>query len=403
MQLYCFDSSQLKATQELLQIKHNGRVDFGIFSVIFDFIEREALTDTPLREFFVRNLLRSIPEHFDCFIENDAMIKYLLADISLFYEEFFNADWVKIFEKAQLIPLPEKLPPRSKRADTEYSALLKKMVKAEGSEQLLELVIEFRKSFFDEDEAVFTAFRWSFDGLEGIEHPDNIDFSGLCGIEFQKQSVIDNTRAFLSGKSANDILLTGSSGTGKSSLVKATLNAFSEEGLRLVELSRRELDCLPKLLLALRNRKKKYVLFIDDLTFEQADENYKWLKAALDGRVEQRAENVVIYATSNRRHLIRELWNERGTEDEIHEKDNLNEKLSLSERFGIHLFFPPLSQNEYFDIVEMHLNRAGLETDDSIKKQAAAWAIKYNGRSGRTAKQFVINYIGRQQDSNCGR
>lgn len=200
------------------------------------------------------------------------------------------------------------------------------------------------------------------------------------------------------GKPANDVLLTGSSGTGKSSCVKASLNMFKDRGLRLIELKKSDLDDLPLVFRSINNQILKYIIFIDDLSFEPDDMSYKLLKVALDGQAETRGGNVLIYATSNRRNLIKETWADRegGMNDEIHRSEALSERKSLAARFGINLSFLTPTQKEYLNIVSDMLRREDIQMDENIRSKALTWQIQYNGFSGRTAAQFVSNFLSEQ-------
>lgn len=225
--------------------------------------------------------------------------------------------------------------------------------------------------------------------LKPVAYPDTIQLTDLVGYEIQRKQVIDNTKALLNGWNASNILLYGSAGTGKSATVKAVANAFAEEGLRLIELSKNELHLLPELLEELNKNPLKFILFIDDLSFQENDDNFSALKAVLEGSISARAKNTVIYATSNRRHIVRETFSQRAG-DEVHRNDTIQETISLSERFGIQILFDKPNKDLYLDIVTSLAQEAGLQTEkEQLILKAEQFAMRKSGRSARTARQFV--------------
>jgi len=247
--------------------------------------------------------------------------------------------------------------------------------------------------------AQFLAFRWhTEEGFVGVPRPDPIALDDLVGYDYQKQSLIQNTRQFLAAVPCNNILLYGARGTGKSSLVKALLNTYAREGLRLVEVAREDIQQFPEIVRRLRGRPQRFLLFADDLSYDDSELHYRELKAALEGSIEGRPENVLLYATSNRRHLIRERFRDReAADDEIHTHDTVQEKLSLSDRFGLTLSFPPPSQADYLRMVETITLRRGIRLNrEDLHARALRWAALHNIPSGRTARQFVDDLQGRE-------
>lgn len=243
--------------------------------------------------------------------------------------------------------------------------------------------------------AGFSAFRWNSEtGLSGIKHFDPIRLEDLIGYERQKTTLTKNTRAFLAGKPANNVLLYGSRGTGKSSSVKALVNNYFDEGLRLVEVTKQDLKHLAKIMELLRHHGQKFLIFLDDLSFEDFEVEYKYLKSVIEGGVEARPDNVLIYVTTNRRHLIKENWSDRSDNpDEIHRFDTVNEKVSLSDRFGLTLSYLAPNQVEYLTIVQELAKKHGLLLSPvELKAEAIKWEMAHSGRSGRAAQQF-INYL----------
>jgi uncharacterized protein len=237
------------------------------------------------------------------------------------------------------------------------------------------------------------AFRWEGEGLRAVPNPDPVRLSGLISYEREREPLVENTRRFLAGLPAHHALLYGQPGTGKSSTVKALLNEFAGAGLRLVEVAKEDLGSLPRVLGVLRGRGPRFVLFVDDLSFEEHEVEYKALKALLEGSVEEPPGNVRVYATSNRRNLIREGFSDRGDGDDLHAGDTMQEKQSLSARFGLRVTFPAPNQERYLQIVEGLARERGLEApEERLREEALLWDRWHAGRSGRTARQFVDEF-----------
>ncbi|MCF2971052.1 ATP-binding protein [Synechococcus sp. Nb3U1] len=238
----------------------------------------------------------------------------------------------------------------------------------------------------------YRAFRWDPAGLQGIPAPDLPDWDWIYGNERQKQRLAANTEALIQGRSALHVLLYGARGTGKSSLVKALLGRYGAQGLRLLELNRSDLIHLPEILLDLRERVLPFILFVDDLSFEADETDFKQLKVLLEGDIAAQPPNVRLYATTNRRHLIREFFPDRPNpeDQEVHAWDTVQEKLSLRDRFGLTLTFTPFTQADYFATVAHLADKLGLAHDpEALRRHALIWAQQQNGFSGRTARQFL--------------
>ncbi len=246
------------------------------------------------------------------------------------------------------------------------------------------------------------AFRWEQGRLIAVAHPHRIGLDDLLGIDRQKQLIEQNTRQFVQGRPANNVLLTGSRGTGKSSLVKALLNEYSKQGLRLIEVGKPALGDLPHIIALVAGRPERFILYCDDLSFNSEEPGYQALKAALDGSLVAFSDNLLIYATSNRRHLMPESMQDnlatKYVGDEIHPGESVEEKISLSERFGLWVSFYPFSQDEYLDIVAHWLRHFGVTAEfDEVARQAALqWSIQRGSRSGRVGWQFARDWAGRQ-------
>jgi predicted AAA+ superfamily ATPase len=238
--------------------------------------------------------------------------------------------------------------------------------------------------------------------LEPVRHVATIRLGNLCEVEPQKERLVRNTRQFVEGRAANNVLLTGARGTGKSSLIKACLNEFSAQGLRLIEVDKTELIDLPDIVDLVAERPERFIVFCDDLSFDEGEPGYKALKSILDGSVAQSTENVLIYATSNRRHLLPEYMKEnlsyQHTEDgEVHPGEVIEEKISLSERFGLWVSFYPFTQAEYLSIVAEWLRGFGVgeAAIGAARQESLVWALERGSRSGRVAYQFARDYAGR--------
>lgn len=229
--------------------------------------------------------------------------------------------------------------------------------------------------------------------LSPITHTSDVTFSHLVGYEIQKQQLVENTQAFVEGRKANNCLLFGDSGTGKSTCIKAVLNQYYDSGLRLIEIYKHQFRDLSHIIEQVKNRNYKFIIYMDDLSFEEFEIEYKYLKAVIEGGLEVKPDNVLIYATSNRRHLIRETWSDRSdmSADELHRSDTMQEKLSLVARFGVQINFSRPSKKEFEEIVlglaaekpEITLSR------EELLQKANAWSVRNGGYSGRVAEQFI--------------
>ena len=284
---------------------------------------------------------------------------------------------------------------------SEFSSLI---ARAEALIGRLEAVLPHPASAPDWSASV--AFRYRRRGavgvVEPVRHVATIRLADLKEVDAQKERLLRNTRQFVAGRGANNVLLTGARGTGKSSLIKACLNEFSDQGLRLIEVDKNDLVDLPDLVDLVAGRPERFVVYCDDLSFESGEPGYKALKSILDGSVAQASDNVLIYATSNRRHLLPETMREnlsyRHTEDgEVHPGEVVEEKISLSERFGLWISFYPFSQEEYLAIVGQWLRSFGLDEAAvaAARAEALVWALERGSRSGRVAQQFARDWAAR--------
>lgn len=393
MNLYSLDKLGFDETiNALLEFAKSGDTQeyYKAARGLLEFAHSRAYSANTVREYAVRLIIE------DESLNADTDDPFFRSDIEAVFKNIINFDWDALCKKFNVLPISD-IKPSSKPFDGSggYVASVIQAAISQSADILAARIEEHCKRFGAGELAAYSALKWENERLIGITGADEITFDDLTGLDEQKKILIENTRAFILGKPSNNVLLVGSSGTGKSSCVKACMNMFREDGLRLVEVAKTDLPTLPKAMNILKNKTMKYIIFIDDLSFEHDDISYKQLKVALDGQIEKRPDNILIYATSNRRNLVRETAADRSGEyEDIHRNDTVNEKVSLSRRFGINLFFMSPNQTEYIKIVENLLKAEGIEVTEEILSRARTWAVNYNGRSGRTARQFVDDLLG---------
>jgi uncharacterized protein len=359
---------------ETLSLKH-----------LIQFAETESVTEDIFKEYLVVSLLED-ENILSKVCEETGNIGNSLKSAAL---EDLNILWDALSKN----PLENYIPSlKHKIFFEEYQSSLKSVVSSSAPSEMLEKLIAHYSAFGSGKNAKYIAFRWQ-DEMTGIERPDDITLEHLFCLDSQKEILIENTSLFLRGLPSNNALLYGTSGSGKSAMIKALLNKFYKQGLRLVEIPKEKLTELPQLVNCIKNKRLKYIIFLDDLSFETGDMGYKNLKAILDGRIEKQPENILIYATSNRFHIINETWKDREGDD-IHLNDTMSEKLSLSERFGIRVnFVTSKTSDDYYKIIEGILSTENIQFTEDMKEEASRWEILYNGRSGRTAAQFAKTVI----------
>ena len=294
--------------------------------------------------------------------------------------------------------IPKRTRMYNRDVSRQVLALREQLAAAEDDEAFFRLVTDYYRRYGYGVFAMNRAFRISRrDGgpveFLPISNVDDVRLSDLLGYEDQKWELRRNTEAFLEGRAANNVLLYGDAGTGKSTSVKALINEYFDRGLRMIEIYKHQFGDLSAILAQVKERNYRFIIFIDDLSFEENEVAYKFLKAVIEGGVETRPDNVLIYATSNRRHLIRETWNDRTDMEhhgDIHRSDTVEEKLSLASRFGVAINYNAPTQKEYHAIVKALAARQGIDMDErQLLAMANTWEVRHSGFSGRTAQQFV--------------
>lgn len=289
----------------------------------------------------------------------------------------------------------------NKNVSEKVQALSEKLEQTKDENEFFEAVTDFYKAYGVGMFGLNKAFRLIDKGqgepdFYPINNLDKVMLDDLVGYEIQKKKLVDNTEAFVQGRKANNVLLFGDSGTGKSTSIKAIVNQYYDQGLRMIEIYKHQFKDLSGVIARIKNRNYRFIIYMDDLSFEEFEIEYKFLKAVIEGGVETKPENILIYATSNRRHLIKENWNDRNdmehTQD-MHRSDTMEEKLSLVNRFGVTISYTKPTPKEFMEIVITLARKQGIiMSDEDLKKEANKWELSHGGISGRTAQQFV-NYL----------
>ena len=344
---------------------------------------------------------------------NDGSVNYFAKNDFKQFMKLFDYDFkpmeeelgIDCFEKLQNYKAIGKTELMyNKNVSEKVQSLSLKLENAKDENEFFDYVTEFYKQYGVGMFGLNKAFRIK-DGdgpleFHAINNMDKVVLDDLVGYEIQKKKLVDNTEAFVQGRKANNCLLFGDSGTGKSTSIKAIVNEYYEQGLRMIEIYKHQFKDLSNVIAMIKNRNYKFIIYMDDLSFEEFEIEYKFLKAVIEGGVETKPENILIYATSNRRHLIKETWNDRSdvqVDNGMHKSDTMEEKLSLVHRFGVTINYSKPTQKEYFDIAIELCRRLGVElSDDEIKAEANKWELSHGGISGRTAQQFA-NYLAGQQ------
>lgn len=337
---------------------------------------------------------------------NGTLKRLALEDLHVIYD-YFNFDLNEIDDElgvsafgrfGDYIPFASGGFTFDRTAGLTIQKLAGAMRSATCAEELYQVLTDFYGRSGVGKYALNKAFRWDGDSKEiiPITHTEQILLTDIIGYEKQKRTLKENTRAFLDNRPANNVLLYGESGTGKSSSIKALLNEHAERGLRMVEIYKHQIEDLNTIVDMVKDRNYKFIIFMDDLSFEQFEVEYKFLKAFIEGGLEKRPDNILIYATSNRRHLMRESWNDRADKsDDMHESETMQEKMSLVDRFGLMIRYLSPEQEEYLHIVKSLANAYGVEMAEAdLVNGAIRWELRHGGFSGRCARQYVEHLAG---------
>ena len=296
----------------------------------------------------------------------------------------------------------------NKNVSEKVQVLSEKLAAAKDVDEFFAHVTEFYRAYGVGMFGLNKAFRITgSDNGKVTFHPinnmDKVMLDDLIGYEIQKKKLVENTEAFVQGRKANNALLFGDSGTGKSTSIKAIVNEYYDQGLRMIEIYKHQFKDLSTVIADIKNRNYKFIIYMDDLSFEEFEIEYKFLKAVIEGGVETKPDNILIYATSNRRHLIKETWNDRSDMESangLHRSDTIEEKLSLVNRFGCQINYSKPSQKEYFNIVVNLAKKNGLTmTEEELCAEANKWELSHGGISGRTAQQFINHCLGNEPAS----
>jgi len=309
-------------------------------------------------------------------------------------QELYNYDWTELAEKWG--DKDTSLMIKGKRKDRESTRI--HQILSNGD------ITDLRGYYTEKGCGIFSrfiAFKWhEKTGLSGIQNYDKITFEDLTGYDEQKKQLMENTEYFLEGKKTNNILLYGDRGTGKSSSVKALLNKYKNRKLRMIEITKDQICSFPEIIKTIGQRGYRFIIFIDDLSFEEFETEYKYFKAILEGGLEVKPENTVIYATSNRRNIIKETWKDQNEIDnEMHISDSIQEKISLVDRFGITITYPSPDKNLFLRIVSDIANKEQVQiSEDTLYQEAMKWEMRYHGFSGRSARQFMDYMVSKSNE-----
>ena len=376
------------------KIFDNAEDEFKIAAKLIEQAENLGLSGNIFKNYLIyklaneENLISETVEK-NCGKVGESLKKIFVRDIEILLPIFLEENFPANFE------VVKNYQPTEKNQLESFNRLEKNLSEVRDAEKIAEIFIEHYKKFGEGDIAACRAFRWDSENknLVGIKNFEKILLADLIGYAHQKELLTKNTKAFLVKKPANNVLLVGARGTGKSSGVKALVNEFYSEGLRLLQITKSQLQEISQIMEFLKKfANKRFIIFLDDLSFDESESEYKFLKSAIEGGVEPRPENVLIYATSNRRHLIREQ-----DFDDRYNDDSVNETISLSDRFGLIIHYYAPTQTEYLEIIRSMLKKNGVDLEgENLRVEGLRWEMSHSGRNGRTAKQFVNYYLGQR-------
>ena len=340
---------------------------------------------------------------------NDGSVNFFAKGDFKAFKALFDFDFSEIEERlgidcftrlSQYKAIGKKELMYNKNVSEKVQALSERLEKTANEDEFFDVVTDFYKAYGVGMFGLNKAFRIASRTENHVEfcpinNMDTVMLDDLVGYEIQKKKLVENTEAFVQGRKANNALLFGDSGTGKSTSIKAIVNEYYDQGLRMIEIYKHQFKDLSNVIASIKNRNYKFIIYMDDLSFEEFEIEYKFLKAVIEGGVETKPDNILIYATSNRRHLIKETWNDRNdleSNNGLHRSDTIEEKLSLVNRFGCQISYSKPSQKEFFDIVIGLARKNNVKmTEEELMAEANKWELSHGGISGRTAQQF-INY-----------
>ncbi len=340
------------------------------------------------------------------FAKNDFKIFKKLFDFDFsVIEADLNIDCFSVISHYKAIRKKERM--YNRNVSEKVRSLSRKIENAADENEIFDLVTGFYKDYGVGMFGLNRAFRIKpqADGVEfcPINNMDTVMLTDLVGYELQKKQLRENTEAFVNGCIANNVLLYGDSGTGKSTSIKAIVNEYYDRGLRMIEIYKHQFKNLSDIIAGIKNRNYRFIIYMDDLSFEEYEIEYKFLKAVIEGGVETKPDNILIYATSNRRHLIKETWNDRSDmekDGDVHRSDTMEEKLSLVDRFGVTINYSSPNRQQFYDIVKaLAAKEGGINlSEEELCLEANKWELRHGGISGRTAQQFINHLAGRKDE-----